>query len=153
VNQIAQYMKNQHRWSPFTTIKRVRKDGSVDISYAPTQYDSFSLNLTAEGVGGDVQRFLESLEQAPEEETEDQRWMIEHAKSNRSKCQTCGKTIQKDELRLGEPSFFQEHLSYRWHHLQCAESKVSGIPSDHLAGFDGLPNDEMESVRKLLRLL
>ena len=89
------------------------------------------------------------MEESPKEaETkEEQKWAIEHAKSGRSRCQTCGGAIQKYELSLGEPSFFHEHLSYRWHHLSCAKSKVGGIPPEQLAGFQELSAEEKEMIR------
>ncbi|QDU68169.1 hypothetical protein [Engelhardtia mirabilis] len=47
-------------------------------------------------------------------------YVIENARSGRSKCKTCRKTIDKDALRLGvlvEGPFGEGHM---WHHLTCA---------------------------------
>lgn len=51
-------------------------------------------------------------------------YVIEHARSGRSKCKTCRKTIDKDALRLGvlvEGPFGEGHL---WHHLECAAGRM-----------------------------
>lgn len=59
-----------------------------------------------------------------EEEPEDlPPYIIENARSGRSKCKTCRKTIPKDELRLGvlvEGPFGAGHM---WHHLNCAAGR------------------------------
>ena len=54
---------------------------------------------------------------------------IEEAKSGRSRCNSCGKSIDKGELRLGigEPGYDDE-IMYKWHHLKCAaEKKIDGL--------------------------
>lgn len=61
----------------------------------------------------------------PEEEPENlPPYVIEHARSGRSKCKTCRKTIAKDELRLGilvEGPYGEGHM---WHHIECAAGKL-----------------------------
>jgi hypothetical protein len=53
--------------------------------------------------------------------------MIELAKSGRSTCKSCGKKIAKGEPRFGLETFFQEHVSYKWYHLECA---VDHLPDE-----------------------
>ena len=51
-------------------------------------------------------------------------YIIEHARSGRSKCKSCRKTIAKDALRLGvlvEGPYGEGHM---WHHLECAGGKL-----------------------------
>jgi len=47
VKQMAQYVKEKGHWPPSATVKRARRDGSVDITYSPTHYDSLKLSMTA----------------------------------------------------------------------------------------------------------
>ncbi len=63
--------------------------------------------------------------QAPEgEEKKLPPYVIEAARSSRSKCKTCRKNIEKDKLRLGvlvEGGFYGP--GYIWHHLTCAAKR------------------------------
>ena len=47
-------------------------------------------------------------------------YMIEGARSSRSKCKTCRKTIEKGTLRLGILVEGPFGTGYMWHHLKCA---------------------------------
>lgn len=51
-------------------------------------------------------------------------YVIEHARSGRSKCKTCQRKIDKDALRIGvlvEGPFGAGHM---WHHLNCAAKRM-----------------------------
>ncbi|MDH3284344.1 MAG: PARP-type zinc finger-containing protein, partial [Acidobacteriota bacterium] len=51
-------------------------------------------------------------------------YVIENARSGRSRCKTCRRTIDKGALRLGvliEGPFGAGHM---WHHLKCAARKM-----------------------------
>jgi poly [ADP-ribose] polymerase 1 len=67
--------------------------------------------------------------------------VIEVAKSGRAACRTCRKPIAKGELRFGEEaqSGFGEggDVSYRWHHMECAATKMSDALRGALATFEG----------------
>ena len=47
-------------------------------------------------------------------------YVIEGARSSRSKCKTCRRTIQKDSLRIGMLVVGPFGPGYLWHHLNCA---------------------------------
>jgi hypothetical protein len=47
-------------------------------------------------------------------------YVIEGARSGRSRCKTCRRTIQKDALRLGILIEGPYGTGYLWHHLKCA---------------------------------
>ncbi|MBT8400772.1 MAG: hypothetical protein KJO98_09865 [Rhodothermia bacterium] len=51
--------------------------------------------------------------------------IIEPAASGRAKCRGCGRTIAKDELRVGEriENPFADGLTTLWYHVQCAAYK------------------------------
>jgi len=73
-------------------------------------------------------------------------WMIEPAKSGRAKCRTCAQKIEKEELRVGEPTYFEDKLSYRWHHLGCA---IHGIANPSaLKGLEDLTSEQRARVLK-----
>ena len=57
----------------------------------------------------------------PEEEYAD--YIIEGARSSRSKCKTCRKAIEKDVLRLGILIEGPYGIGYLWHHLTCAAKR------------------------------
>ena len=47
-------------------------------------------------------------------------YLIEVARSSRSKCRTCKRKIEKDKLRLGILLEGPFGTGYLWHHLVCA---------------------------------
>lgn len=65
---------------------------------------------------------------------------IEVAPSGRASCKTCGKSIGKGELRLGEsvPSQFgSDGVQLRWHHLACAARALPAALEQALSGYAG----------------
>ncbi len=50
-------------------------------------------------------------------------FMIEPARSNRSKCKTCRRKIDKDSLRIGIMIEGPFGAGYLWHHLKCAAKR------------------------------
>ena len=58
--------------------------------------------------------------QAPEPEPELAPYLLESARSSRSKCRTCKRKIDKDTLRLGILLEGPYGTGYLWHHLTCA---------------------------------
>jgi len=150
--QMVKYMKDTSQWPPFSEIKKVNNSGNVDVLYKPTQYDSFILTLTSELAGPNPKQFLDSLKESAEEEhkEEELKWVIETAKSGRATCRTCNLPIDKGHLRVGEPSMFQEHVTYRWHHLECVKNGIGNRSVDSFEGLDKLSDEEKEAMRKAL---
>lgn len=58
--------------------------------------------------------------EAAEEEPELAPYLIEAARSSRSKCRTCRRKIDKDNPRLGVLLEGPYGTGYVWHHLKCA---------------------------------
>ncbi len=77
---------------------------------------------------------------------------IEVAKSGRAACRSCRKPIPKGELRFGEETvnaFAEGDMTYRWHHLKCAASKLSAELREGLSAFAGeVP--EREEIEALM---
>jgi hypothetical protein len=59
-------------------------------------------------------------EQQPPVEQEFPTYVIEGARSNRSRCKTCRRKIDKDSLRLGILIEGPYGTGYMWHHIKCA---------------------------------
>lgn len=147
--QMLRYMRNRGEYPPFTEISKVFSNGNVDLLYHPTGYDKFTLRLTPDLVGEDVEMFLSQLSE-PESEEMEPPWMIEPAKSSRARCRSCGKKISKGELRLGQPSIYEGHVTYRWHHLQCGAYKIKGMRPSELKGYDNLTDEQKNEFQKIL---
>lgn len=69
---------------------------------------------------------------------------IEEAPSGRATCKTCGKSIAKGELRLGEQyesQFGSDGLAVRWHHLNCGAEKIKDVLRAAIDRYRGeIPN-------------
>ncbi len=143
VKKALELMKQDGRFPPMVEVKRVYKNGNADLAYEPSEYDWFTLRLTPELVGERVEDFLDELKPAGRTAFRpSDKWKVEPAKSSRSKCRTCGNKIDKGTLRIGEPSYFQDHLTYRWHHLDCIAEEIWGIDKNMLEGFENLDEEQ-----------
>ncbi|UCE08985.1 MAG: hypothetical protein JSW61_08295 [Candidatus Thorarchaeota archaeon] len=146
--QALEYMKQTKRWPPDMTIKDSLKDGDIVILFSPSEYDSFNLRFTIEMVGQKPIDFLEKLKRSKKEP--EPVWKVETAKSGRSKCRSCGRPIEEGRFRIGEPYFYEEHLSYRWHHPKCI-APTFYIPLEKLDGYRLLAPEEKMRLSKLLQ--
>lgn len=77
--------------------------------------------------------------------------VAEYAKSNRSSCKNCGKSIASGSLRLGlsfkDPRGFD---NVKWHHFACFSSKDRvAVGADRIMGFSSLKESDQEKLRKL----
>lgn len=149
--QLVEYMKLHNEYPHDTSFDKSFKNRNVDVLFKASDYDKFKIRLTPELVGSDPEEFLMNLNTAVKKKFSPQDdWKIEPAKSSRSICKTCGHKIEKDLLRLGEPTYFQDHLNYKWHHFDCIVDDIWGIPEDKLSGYDSLGDAEKAKVRKAI---
>ena len=147
-SQILEFMHAHKMYPPNTEMKKSYANGNVDLEYSPTEYDTFTIRFTPDMIGENVEDFLYDLESFSEDSSETtEAWKVEPAKSSRSICKTCSKAIQKDELRLGEPSLYEGHVSYRWHHLKCAAQMIKGVMLDRLEGYESLTKEQKKSLQ------
>ena len=147
--QMLEFMHVRKTYPPKTEMKKSYANGNVDLEYSPTEYDSFTIRFTPDMVGENVEDFLYDLESFSEDSSETtEAWRVEPAKSGRSTCKTCSKAIQKDELRLGEPSVYDGHVSYRWHHLKCAAQMINGTTLDRLEGYENLTKEQKKELQE-----
>lgn len=145
------YMKEHNEYPNNSSFEKAYKNGNVDVLFKASDYDKFTIRLTSADVGRDPEEFLLNLKKSSRKKfVPGDDWKIEPAKSNRSICKTCGHTIEKDYLRLGEPDYFQDHLNYKWHHFGCKADEIWGIPKGKLSGYEGLSADQKDNVSKAL---
>lgn len=89
---------------------------------------------------------------APPEEPELDPYVIEAARSSRSKCRTCRRKIDKDVLRLGILLEGPYGTGYLWHHLKCAARKrIEDVEAayDAEAWAEGVEVPPLDELRKL----
>ena len=147
--QMLEFMRVRKTYPPKTEMKKSYANGNVDLEYSPTEYDSFTIRFTPGMVGENVEDFLHDLESFSEDSSETtEAWKVEPAKSSRATCKTCSKAIQKDEMRLGEPSEYDGHVSYRWHHLKCAAQMIRGTTLDKLEGYENLTKEQKKDLQE-----
>ncbi|OVA01879.1 zinc finger protein [Macleaya cordata] len=77
--------------------------------------------------------------------------VAEYAKSNRSSCKKCTKTISANTLRLGLVSRDSRGFDMtKWHHLNCFPTDSQPIVSvDEINGFSSLKSSDQEALKKL----
>jgi len=78
------------------------------------------------------------------------RWRVEYAKSSRATCRKCNKIIDKNTLRIGEPSYYQEHLSYKWYHEDCVD--LSKFKEEMLSGLVEIKQHDRRRIEKKLKV-
>ncbi len=158
VRDMVAFMRRTGAWPPKAEIKKSYKNGNIDIAFEPGRYDTFTLRLTADLLDGDPKELLDALKPAAEPEPAKPfvrpvspviagvPWCVEHAKSSRATCRSCGAKIGHGELRLGEPSEYDGRLSYKWHHVPCAAQKIPDF--DDLDGRGNLSASEHDEVKR-----
>jgi hypothetical protein len=149
--QMYEFMSSKNMYPPKTSFKKAFANGNVDLAYDPSDYDKFTIRMTPDIVGGNVEEFLDTLDSFKEEtaESSGERWKVEPAKSSRSTCKTCGKKIEKEALRLGEPSMFDDHVTYKWHHLSCQSRQLRWMELDSFDGYSELTDEQKSQLQDL----
>ena len=151
VQHAVEYMREKSMWPPDMRVAKAYKNGSVDVSYQPSEYDGFVLTVDPKLIGDDVEGFLNGLGEHKSLEPDSLLPRVEPAKSSRSTCRGCGRNIGKETIRVGEPAVFQEHVSYGWYHLQCASKLLRGRSPEQLEGFEALSDEQQTLLRQALR--
>jgi hypothetical protein len=147
--QMYEYMRSKNMYPPKTSVKKTFANGNVDLAYTPSDYDTFTIRFTPALVGGNVEDFLDTLDDFREDSPDDTPWKVEPAKSSRSTCRTCGQKIDKDTLRLGEPSFFDDHVTYKWHHATCLTRQLRWLDLEALEGYSDLSDSKKGELQDL----
>ncbi|MHA2365043.1 MAG: PARP-type zinc finger-containing protein [Candidatus Hodarchaeales archaeon] len=130
--------------------KTKTKAGKVKYEIKFSQYDSFNLVFTPEILEtSDVSNFVNSIpldqEDLEKANQDTPPWKVEYARSSRAKCRKCNDKIMKEDLRIGEPSFYENHLSYRWYHKNC----ISNLKDRNIDGLDDLKDIDKALISNL----
>ncbi|KYN13833.1 PREDICTED: poly [ADP-ribose] polymerase [Trachymyrmex cornetzi] len=77
-------------------------------------------------------------------------YMVEYAKSDRSKCQLCKQSIMKTSLRLAAvvQSPVHDGKIPRWYHFKCFFSKQRPSSTNDIACFDQIRNQDQDAIQK-----
>ena len=147
--QMYEFMRSKKMYPPKTSLKKTFANGNVDLAYNPSDYDKFTIRFTPALVGGNVEDFLDTLDNFKEEDDDTSTptpWKVEPAKSSRSTCKTCGNKIDQDTLRLGEPGMFDDHVTYKWHHLACMYRQLRWMDVESLDGYSSLSDAQQNEL-------
>jgi hypothetical protein len=79
-------------------------------------------------------------------------YLIEQARSSRSKCKSCKKPIDKGLLRLGVLIEGPFGTGYMWHHLECAAKRQIGSVEEAYAGNFAAPGVTLPPIEGLRKL-
>lgn len=93
----------------------------------------------------------EETQDAPEEQLAP--YVIEPARSGRSKCKTCRRKIDKDVLRIGILIEGPFGAGYLWHHIKCAAKRqFESVEAayEEQCWADGVEVPPLEELRKLV---
>ena len=85
-------------------------------------------------------------------EVEQDPYLIEPARSSRSRCKTCRRKIDKDTLRIGILIEGPFGTGYLWHHLKCAAKRQFAAVEaayEQKCWAEGVEVPDLESLRKL----
>lgn len=85
-------------------------------------------------------------------EVEQDPYLIEPARSARSRCKTCRRKIDKEVLRIGILIEGPFGTGYLWHHLNCAARRqfdAVAAAYEQKCFAEGLDLPDLESLRKL----
>lgn len=88
----------------------------------------------------------------PAEEPELAPYLIEAARSSRSRCRTCHRKIDKDTLRIGILLEGPYGTGYLWHHLRCAaKRRAEDVEAayEQKAWADGVDVPPLDELRRL----
>lgn len=92
------------------------------------------------------------IKQTPQPQQMPPKVVAEYAKSNRSSCKKCSKTIAAKALRLGSVTRDSRGFDVtKWHHVDCYPIVSEPIDSgDSIQGFSSLQSGDQEALKKLV---
>ncbi len=147
----ADFILKENKFPPKVNVKdKLMEDKPAKLTFVMNQYDTFHLQLDKNLLRGanPIEILNPILEESSSSEDDEGKWKVEYAKSSRATCKKCRMKIEKDTVRVGEPSFFQDHLSYKWHHERCVYWKR--LSRFNVTGLDTLEDDDKYRIEKLL---
>ncbi len=118
-------------------------------------FDIFHLKIDSNDLdGNNPKEILEKIIQKSTKnlfmKVRENKWKLEYAKSGVSKCNKCKNYIERDSLRLGEPSYYQENLSFRWYHENCVN--WSKFNPDMLVGLNEIKQQDRKRIESKISI-
>jgi hypothetical protein len=150
----GKYILKHDRLPPKVMIeKKLQVEKPARLAFIMSGRDTFHLKLDKNALeGGNPYETINSImENQDFKQTmydREDKWIVEYAKSSRSKCRTCGSNIEKGKVRLGEPHYFENHLNYKWHHEDCIF--FQRLEKENIQGLDTLENDDRKRIEEKL---
>ncbi|MBY9000361.1 MAG: hypothetical protein KGD64_05570 [Candidatus Heimdallarchaeota archaeon] len=150
----AKYILKHHDLPPSCKVSSdLRYTKPAVLALYVGNYDVFHLKITVDYLNGKnpkevldpiIAKGPKSIFIAKKEE----RWKVEYAKSGQAECRKCETKIEKNAVRLGEPSYYQEHLTFKWFHENCIDWTKFKI--DQIAGLEVLKDSDKSRIQKKL---
>jgi hypothetical protein len=75
-------------------------------------------------------------------------YKIEYAKSSRATCKICSEKIEKRDIRIGVPSYFQQYLSYKWQHSKCTTFGGQVPKPVDMDGYENIDEEDQKSLEQ-----
>ncbi len=135
--------------------KHVKIDGDlkftkpVNFVFFVGNYDIFHLKIDSTDLNGkNPKEILDKMIQKSSlnlfKKKRETKWKAEYAKSGVSKCTKCKNYIERGNLRLGEPSYYQEYLSFRWYHESCID--WGRFNQDLITGLEEIKQEDKKRI-------
>lgn len=152
---LAKYILKNRKLPQHVKIKgELKYTKPVIFGFFIGNYDIFHLKIDSIDLKGENPKEIvdeiisKSSKNLFMKKREDQ-WKIEYARTGSSKCYKCKILIDKDSIRLGEPIYYREYLSFRWYHENCIDwSKFS---SDRITGMEDIKTHEKRRIELKLK--
>ncbi len=151
----AKFILKNNKLPPKVSIeKKPKEKKSIELAFSFSQYDIFHLKITEEMLNGKnpkntLEHIIESSSRNLYEIEKEKIWKIEYAPNGRSLCKKCKRQIKEREIRLGEPIYSDEHLSFQWNHLNCIN--LSKLKRSMVTGLDNLEEADKKRIEKKLK--
>ena len=148
----ADFILSNSTFPPKIKLEKELVEGKpVHLAFLMSNHDTFHLKITDKLLEnkdpvGIVSEIVEKETSKLTLYDKEEIWKVEYAKSSRSTCRTCGIKIEKDKVRVGEPYYYEEHLSYRWHHEGCVFWNTLNLKN--IQGLENLDSEDHDRIVK-----
>ena len=154
-DRCAQFILKTNKLPPKVSIEKKPKEKKpIELAFGLSKYDIFHLKITGEMLDKKdpktvLEKIVESSSKNLYEMEIEKIWKIEYAPNGRSLCKKCKRQIKNKEIRLGEPFYSDEHLTFHWNHLNCVN--LQKLNRNIVTGMDNLEEADRRRIEKKLR--
>ena len=146
----AEFILTKNTFPPKIKLEKELLEGKpARLAFLMSSHDTFHLKITDKLLEDKdpvsiVSEIIENETSKLALYDKEEIWKVEYAKSSRSTCRTCGIKIEKERVRVGEPYYYEEHLSFRWHHEECIFWKTLNL--EDIQGLDDLDSKDHDRI-------